>query len=82
MGTGWLYTLWPLGPLIELVYEAASLTMPIVTLMLQLDISKLALSPVAEADEKRQDGMIHICKLFIFTKNELYLIKFPKQYNF
>jgi len=31
---GWLYTLWPIGPLSELVYRGATLALPIVTLML------------------------------------------------
>ena len=48
---GWLYSLWPIGPLAELVYRASTLTMAIVTLMLQGDIAKLALSPVGKADE-------------------------------
>ena len=50
-GAGWLYTLWPMGPLIELVYLGSSLFTIIATLMLQSDIAKLALSPVAEADD-------------------------------
>tara|TARA_B110000285_G_scaffold209216_1_gene250002 strand:+ start:564 stop:728 length:165 start_codon:yes stop_codon:yes gene_type:complete len=49
---GWLITLWPLGPVLALVYNGASLTMAIVTLMLQFDIAKLAKSPVAIADDK------------------------------
>ena len=44
-GIGFLYSIWPLGPIIELVYQASTLTMAIATLMLQADISKLALSP-------------------------------------
>ena len=51
-GMGWLYTVWPLGPIIELVYQGASLAMVIATLMLQADIKKLALSDVAKDDIK------------------------------
>ena len=46
-GAGFLYTVWPMGPIIELVYRASSLAMAIATLMLQSDIAKLALSPEA-----------------------------------
>ena len=48
-GMGFLYTIWPLGPIVELVYQGASLFTIIATLMLQADISKLAKSPVAPA---------------------------------
>ena len=44
-GSGFLYTIWPMGPIIELVYRASTLAMAIATLLLQADISKLALSP-------------------------------------
>ena len=50
-GMGWLFTLFPLGPLIDLTYNASSLTMIIVTLMLQGDISQLKLSPVMKDEE-------------------------------
>ena len=33
-GTGFLYTVWPLGPIIELVYRASTLAMAIATVML------------------------------------------------
>ena len=50
-GMGWIYTLWPLGPIVELTYQCASLAMIIVTIMLQSDISKLKLSPVEKDEE-------------------------------
>ena len=52
-GLGWLYTVWPLGPLFELVYRGSSLTMIIVTIMLQGDIAKLGDSEVAETDKEK-----------------------------
>jgi hypothetical protein len=50
VGLGWLYTVWPLGPLFELVYRGSTLTMIIVTIMLQGDLSALEKSPVAKAE--------------------------------
>ena len=47
---GWLYTLWPLGPIIELIYNGAILAMVISSLLLYLDMTKLQLSPLTTAD--------------------------------
>tara|TARA_B110001450_G_C17506735_1_gene434682 strand:- start:153 stop:770 length:618 start_codon:yes stop_codon:yes gene_type:complete len=47
-GVGVMYTMFPLGPAIELVYRGASLAMPIATWMLYSDISQLKYSPEAE----------------------------------
>ena len=51
-GVGLMYTMFPLGPIIELVYRGASLAMPIATMMLYTDISKLSYSPEAEKGVK------------------------------
>lgn len=54
-GMGWLNTLWPLGPLIELVGRGANLTMVISSLLLFQDMKKLQLSPL-ESELKKEDA--------------------------
>ena len=49
-GMGWLVTLFPLGPLIDLVHQGATATMIVVSLLLYLDISKLGLEPLESFD--------------------------------